>query len=159
MSTKEPTPQIVTWLGRLDDVTIAEMAGVDRRTVARWRRDRGIDAAGALRVPADVVPRLGVEPDGDIAVSLGLNRTSPTVARWRTELGIPAVRKGGKGKRRKTDAERDTEIEAKYPGLLALLGVRSDRELAAEFGLAASGPRKMRRARGIPALPSKRRQP
>jgi hypothetical protein len=147
---KNPTPELIALLGKVDDTTIANYAEVDRRTVGKWRDARGIAAAPrALELPDGVVHRLGKETDGSIATSLGLNRTSPTVRRWREALGIPALRAGGAGKRRKTDAERNALVEKKYPGLIALLGTRSDREIAAQYRMAPTSVRRHRQIRGI----------
>ena len=153
--TKNPPPELIALLGKVDDTTLANYADVDRRTVARWRDERGISAAPrALQLPDGVVHRLGKETDGSIARSLGLNRTSPTVRRWREALGIPPLAAGGAGKRRKTDAERDALVEKKYPGLIALLGTRSDREIASQYGLTPSSVRKHRQIRGIAPIPT-----
>ena len=112
----------------------------------------GITAAppGRLQLPAEVRSRLGVEPDSDIAKSLGLHPSTPVIRRWRDEFGIPPGTRGGKGKARKTRSERDADLESAYPGLLPKLGQFSDRELAREFGLSPSAVRKARSSRNIP---------
>ena len=157
--TRNPTPEVIALLGKVDDTTLSYYAEVDRRTVARWREVRGIAAAPrALQIPPGVVCRLGKDADGAIAESQGLHRSSPTVRRWREALGIPAPPTGGVGKRRKTDAERDAEVEAKYPGLIVQLGVRSDREVAAQYGLTPTSVRKHRQIRGIAPLAAARWQ-
>ncbi|MAG24496.1 hypothetical protein CMI47_02855 [Candidatus Pacearchaeota archaeon] len=150
-------PEAEVFLGLSSDTDVADFFSVDRRHVARWRRDRDIPPAppGRLQLPPEVRVRLGVESDSDIAKSLGLHRSSPIIGRWRDELGIPAGVRGGKGKTRKTPAERDADLEAAHPGLLAQLGQVSDRELARQFGLSPSAVRKARSTRGIPTRRSK----
>jgi AraC-like DNA-binding protein len=148
----EMPPEAEPFLGVSTDTGIAQFFSVDRRHVARWRRERGITAAppGRLQLPAEVRSRLGVEPDSDIAKSLGLHPSTPVIRRWRDEFGIPPGTRGGKGKARKTRSERDADLEGAYPGLLPKLGQFSDRELAREFGLSPSAVRKARSSRNIP---------
>jgi hypothetical protein len=152
MSTKPIPSEALPFLGIAPDSDIADAFEVDRRTVARWRSERGVTVAPTrLELPVEVRSRLGVDPDSDIARSLGLHPSTPVIRRWRDELGIPAGVRGGKGKRRKTDAERDQEFENKHPGLLAQLGRIPDRELARQFDLSPSAVRKARSIRGIAA--------
>jgi hypothetical protein len=152
VSAKPIPDEAVPFLGLTPDSAIAELFEVDRRTVGRWRSDRGVTVAPTgLALPVEVRSRLGVESDSDIARSMGLHRSTPVIRRWREELGIPAGVRGGKGKRRKTDAERDEELESKHPGLLPQLGLIPDRELARQFALSPSAVRKARSVRGIAA--------
>lgn len=147
---KPPPSKALPFLGVAPDSAIAEFFEVDRRTVARWRAERGLGVSPTrLSLPPAVQSRLGVDSDSSIALSLGLHRSTPVIRRWREQLGIPAGVRGGKGKRRKTDAERDQEINSKHPGLLAKLGEVPDRELARQFGLSPSAVRKARSIRGI----------
>lgn len=138
-------------LGSMPDAVIAEMAGCSRQMVAIVRAKRGIPAMGPAacerwhrdRVVADVVGRLGREPDRVLAASIGVPEA--TITQARRERGIaPAARAHGTGRL------------APYIGIL---GTMPDRMVAEMAGVSHVGVCKLRTRLGIPSFGPTRTKP
>jgi len=137
-------PELLALLGRMADLKVANLAGVDIQTVVRERRRRGI----ASFLPhwrhdwtAEEIALLGTASDSEVGAAVGVSRV--VVRRKRHLLGIPSFH------------PRPHEPVGGLswgPEDLALLGTMTDREVARRLGISIAAVNHKRRLLKIPAF-------
>ncbi|HWM94150.1 MAG TPA: hypothetical protein VN493_25560 [Thermoanaerobaculia bacterium] len=131
-------------LGKIPDRELARLAGISTEMVAKERKRHGIAAFRPPREPIKWTPkmirRLGTASDAAVARKLGIHFSS--VSYKRQLLGIPSFRP----KRRPNPQAHEWT-----PRELALLGKRSDAEVAEKLGISKGTVAKKRTQLWIPA--------
>lgn len=137
------TRRLLAQLGKVTDQALARKAGVHKKTVYEERHRRGIPAYRRLRPRVEwtdeMIAELGRDTDRNVAAVLDVHVAS--VRRKRVLLGIPSF-----------TAQEPRGLEPRHwtQKELALLGTRSDYEIAELVGVAPGTVQFKRTLLGIP---------
>lgn len=138
------TADKVRRLGKASDAEVARRLRVSLTVVERERRRRGIAAFRPRRRPfvwnARALALLGMASDREVAAELGVPHG--TVNRKRRILGIPSFR----------PPPHTKSVKAWRPREEAMLGTKSDHDLARQLGCSVAAVSIRRRTLGIPAF-------
>jgi DNA-binding CsgD family transcriptional regulator len=142
--------KLVARLGKVPDGKIARLAGISKERVARERKRRGIEAFRPPIEPVEwsqkMIRRLGTASDAAVARKLRLHSSS--VRYKRQLLGIPPFNP----KRHPSSRSHNWTSQE-----LALLGKRSDAEVAEKLGISKGTVAKTRTQLEIPSSRPRRR--
>jgi len=156
---KNPRPDAADWsrknlalLGKLPDERVAEIMGISRKSVMGKRKRLGIESFAVGTQfwhpwTEEEIARLGITTDRELAEQLGIQPMCVTAKR--RQLGIESFTKASGLKASREWTERE----------LALLGTKTDNEVARELGLAKGIVWKKRNQLGISTIFSSKRSP
>lgn len=149
LANKNPRPNAVNWsrknlalLSKLPDERVAEIMGISRKSVLGKRKRLGIESFAVGTQfwhpwTEEEITRLGKTTDRELAEQLGIQPMCVTAKR--RQLGIEAFTKTSGLKTSREWTERE----------IALLGTKTDVEVAQELGLAKGIVGKKRNQLGI----------
>lgn len=159
LANNKPRPNAVNWsrknlalLGKLPDERVCEIMGVCRKSVRRKRKELGIESYAVGTKfwhpwTEDEIAKLGKTTDRELAEQLGIQPMCVTTKR--RQMGIASFAKPFGAKKPHAWTERE----------IALLGTKTDIEVARELGLGVGLVWKKRNQLGITTDLSSRQRP
>lgn len=158
-------PEILPLLGSMPLSEIVSTHHVGVASVVRWCAEQGVAPVRKpmgrkiLQVSSEVEALIGVVSDENLARFAGVSK--PTARKWREARGIPCASRGAgsiirDGAPAPTLEVRQARLEARCPGMLALLGTVPDEAVGAQFGLTRERIRQIRKGLGVSSWDSQR---
>jgi uncharacterized protein YerC len=157
----EPPASVRELIGKVADGRISTETGIPTYIIRQWRISLKLPPGGWVNLTLDpkasyeakypgIVGLLETRPTCEVAKHFGVS--AATVSNARRALGLPKIPV------KQSDETRDANLERRYPGLIARLGIISDGTLAAEYKVTRAYLQLIRARLGIVAFTKQRHE-